>query len=85
MKLRQASLGSEVPNVLATLPFADGAEGAEMSIPLFDMTRWPAPAGDCREWLLLVYLVATLAGRKCDTSVSLSLCVCVSGGLHVCT
>lgn len=83
MKLRQASLGSEVPNVLATLPFADGAEGAEMSIPLFDMTRWPAPAGDCREWLLLVYLVATRAGRKCDTSLPLCVCVCRSACLYV--
>ena len=55
--------------MLAALRFADGAEGAEMSIPLFDMTSWPAPAGDCREWLLLVYLVATRAGRKYDTSV----------------
>lgn len=79
MKLRQASLGSEVPNMLAALPFADGAEGAEMSIPLFNMTRWPAPAGDCREWLLLVYLVATRAGRKSDTPGR----VCLSTMLHV--
>lgn len=83
MKLRQASLGSEVPNMLAALPFADGAEGAEMSIPLFDMTRWPAPAGDCREWLLLVYRLATRAGRKCDTSVCVYLAslACVQHGL----
>lgn len=62
MKLRQASLGSEVPNMLAALPFADGAEGAEMSIPLFDMTSWPAPAGDCREWLLLIILLPLKLG-----------------------
>lgn len=75
MKLRQASLGSEVPNVLATLPFADGAEGAEMSIPLFDMTRWPAPAGDCREWLLLFILLPLVLGANV---IRLSLSVCVS-------
>lgn len=79
MKLRQASLGSEVPNMLAALLFADGAEGAEMSIPLFDMTRWTAAAGDCQAWLLLDYFLATLAGRKYDTSV------CVYVGCNVCT
>lgn len=60
--------------MLAALPFADGAEGAEMSIPLFDMTSWPAAAGDCQAWLLLDYLLATLAGRKCDTSVCVYVC-----------
>lgn len=79
MKLRQASLGSEVPNMLSALPFADGAEGAEMSIPLFNMTSWPAPAGDCRVWLLLDYcgiLLPLMLGVNV-IRLSVSLCVCM--------
>lgn len=65
--------------MLAALPFADGAEGAEMSIPLFDLTSWPAPAGDCREWLLLDYsgiLLRLMLGVNV-IRLSVSLCICM--------
>lgn len=58
--------------MLAALPFADEAEGPEMSFPLFYMTRCSAPAGDCLEGTEgSSFFLATHAGCKCDVYDSL--------------